>query len=701
MTTDIKDGNDAQRAGVNLQDLLDAAETSAPVVGTDAARAAQEGIRVLNELSVEVRRAQDGATACEHIRLFMADEPRLWAGANAWAERELEVRPLLLALEGQRECKRYVSELRTSLRKLAKEAKSQRDARKRQRDEAPTPLTLRMVTEDLGIEGLKMPPGWTLSEDGLHNTDELVSKWPILISGVLRDVDTGAYKLRVSWRRGDAWEDTVVERDVVMVSRKMEALINAGAPVNSNSASALVGYFSSFEVENLERLPESKSCTHMGWVSDRAFLYSRDSVGKVPIVLAESPTERGLIDSLACRGTWAGWLATAWSKYILPRPMVQAGVYTAMASLLLEPLDLQGFVLDYSGLTSVGKTTTLRAIASAYGVPDEDGQGLVHSWASAKHSTFGHMRKAYLYQSFPLILDETKRQRETPENVASMLYDHPSGQQRAQGQANSTLRTRLTWRSVLISTGEAPITSFTNDGGAQARALTLRGSPWGEKTKENAESASEAKRDFLDHYGHLGRRFVGWLLENRQKWPELRERYATYRAQLVRTNGGPEARLYEYVAVIKLAAMLCHEKLDLPGEWGPAIKALDKAVKEASKGIDMPRKALDSLATWAFANQAKFYGRDPDVRLEPVGGWAGSWDNGDFWVEISIDPNLCERLLEGWKHDSKSVLSAWRERGWVRLDGVRNPKISRFHGRRLVTILRKFIDDTSIEGDEP
>ncbi|MGO9121120.1 MAG: DUF927 domain-containing protein, partial [Desulfomonilaceae bacterium] len=72
----------------------------------------------------------------------------------------------------------------------------------------------------------------------------------------------------------------------------------------------------------------------------------------------------------------------------------------------------------------------------------------------------------------PVILDDTKRAK--PEQIGPALYSIISGHGRGRGSIKGLAQTR-TWRTVLISSGEAAAVSYTEDAGVRARILTIRG----------------------------------------------------------------------------------------------------------------------------------------------------------------------------------------------------------------------------------
>ena len=142
---------------------------------------------------------------------------------------------------------------------------------------------------------------------------------------------------------------------------------------------------------------------------------------------------------------------------------------------LFTILGCANFIVDWCSPTSTGKTTVLRLGGSCWGIPDERSpSSVLLTWDSTR--VFIN-RASSLLHSLPLILDDTKRCK-YPNDISKTLYDVASGRDRGRGSTKG-LRRSGSWHTVLLSSGEAPATSFTQDGGTRARVLTLWGPPFG------------------------------------------------------------------------------------------------------------------------------------------------------------------------------------------------------------------------------
>lgn len=664
----MKDVNDAVRGGVSLDDLIAAAEQSDPVIGSDWSKLFERGLELLRDLVVKVTSAQDRDAALRLVLEAQGNESvRRTMGAAMHFRRADAVTHLSALGLGPVQS----TTIRQFTRVLEDEARKV-ESKLGERDERYRAIVLDRLTERaLGLKGFRLPAGYEMDSDGLRTSDgEVLTRAPTIISGVSQDIATGRYRMDVAWFRDGEWTIHGMDRERLMSARTIVELAGYGAPISSGNAAEMVKFFEAFEACNIKLLAPKRCSERMGWVGNDTFVYGKSSYG-VPIEVTEIDANRKLVAGVAQAGTWDGWCSVI-DRHVRKRPLVMIGVYASVASLLLHVLDQPGFVVEWSGMTSRGKTTTLRVAASVVGVPDDKGNGLIYSWKARSPAPF--MYSAYVLQSMPLILDDTKRQT-NHEVIATMIYDHPSGQDSNRGTSDGKMRATNRWRSILLSTGEAPITSFSRDGGARARALCLRGSPFGDESQSNQKATNEVREGLLAHHGHLGRKVIEHLLQpepvRSKVWATLRMRYkAALDGYTASATDAISCRLYEYVAAITVAARLAHE-LGVPGDEEEALRVLASFVEEGATEADMPAAALESLYRWAAANEEKFYGRG---QREPANGWLGRWDRGNLWRYIGFNEDQAVEMLRRWGYDAPSVIENWSERGWTLHEGGSRPR---------------------------
>jgi hypothetical protein len=363
-------------------------------------------------------------------------------------------------------------------------------------------------------------------------------------------------------------------------------------------------------------------------------------------------------------------------------PRALAGMYASFESALLPIVRCPNSIFSLSHRTSVGKTTTLRSAASVWGNPNEDApDAALRSW----DSTLVYIeRAAAILSGLPLILDETKRVKD-PRLVATVMYEVASGQGRGRGNTRSTANIR-TWRTVLISSGEAPATSFTQDGGTRARCLEIRGAPFGGVSSETAVVVNNLNTTIKANYGHAGIEFVRWLMRHRHDWPRIDQEYrAAIQSYIEHAPAGADpaivSRLAQYAAALRQSAVYAHVALDLPWEFEDPLDALwGELAAEASDAAGEER-ALRDVISWAHSHAQSFYGRhvkvvdrhgDELTPKMPPSGWSGRWDGeGEDWEFVGFFPTVLQVVLTDLGYVPEAIFAGWKERGWLKVDGDR------------------------------
>lgn len=497
-------------------------------------------------------------------------------------------------------------------------------------------------------DGAVVPRGYVVDSSGVWDmTGTCVSPVMLAIRGLAKDEESGSVDATLTWQEGGRWLAVDVERRDIADSRRIIGLAARGFPVHSGNAQDVVVYLAAFEHANRGVLVPERVTRRLGWHDDAVFVLGASTVPASTMRLSCGPGEEQRAEAVRMEGTWEEWCRLV-REHVTPHPPVMLAIFAAASSAFLQPLGEAGFAVDWSGDTSRGKTTTLRVGASVWGRPDET--GLLGSWASS--SSVGPCSIAAFLHSIPVILDDTRRGK--PAVVGAVMYDIPAGQERIRGNVDGTSRRIRRWRTVLLSTGEASITSFSDGAGAAARCICIPGAPLGEESTQNAREADAIREGFLRHYGHLGPRLVAYILEH---WGDLRERHRALQAaysDAVSSSVGH--RVSAYVATLALAAEVCSE-IGVPGDPKEAIGVAIRALSGSEVTADKPASALDEIVAWAILNQSKFYRRDGDAG--PPQGLLGVWANG----EVAFHPHeLRQRLLESG-YDAEAVLQSWHRTG--------------------------------------
>lgn len=583
--------------------------------------------------------------------------------------------------------------------------------------EKPALVKIKEIMPEAPVnDQMLIPAGWSLSlYSGLEKVSwgkdlsgsnqqikTAVSSAPVILVGRRRDVNNGTEAVRLAWYRDGQWQFQIVDRKLMATARNITELADYGVPVTNLTANALVEFLYEFESLNLAHLPLAQCSRHLGWQGkNQGFLWGKthltpDGLTHSGIDLHDLPPENWQKDFIAfrasdagdeqianafkARGAYENWIAAINDLFFYPWAL--AGVYFSLIPPFLEILQVENFTVDWSNVTSTGKTTVLRIAASCWGNPDESSAAsVIYTWDATK---VWIEKAAAMLNGLPLILDDTKlagtgkSKDYAAAKISQVLYQIASGRGRGRGSVVG-LRGTGAWRTIMLSTGEQPAIDFTTgDGGSRARVITLWGLPFGKADNTTAALVKEINSAVKQHYGHAGPRVIQFILANQEKWPQWRAENCRLRAYFSNRAGtNPVAlRICDYFATLATIIPIVHAALpELRRDLAPEqiIDPLWKAAIAVAEEADRATAALQEAYTWAVANQTSFWGRHQminDLPRIPSGGWAGAWKPLD-WSYIAFTSKTLRQILKEGGFDGEAVLKTWKDREWLETNSAR------------------------------
>ena len=596
----------------------------------------------------------------------------------AWTEHEEEIRQHLDAIELMPGSAIRARNLRKALVRMSREQRSAQAADRILQSlgsvaSVLTVLPPKRVLSHSILASCNVPRGWILQDEGiwkLRADDEepiRVSRYPMFLTGRTTDVLTGEAKRQVLWNSPSGWCQRTIERQTLVEARRITGLGKHDAPVSSNNASLMVQFLMDFEAENAQNLPMVQSTEKLGWLPEGDFILPDRRVvppGAPSFPFALMPPSGMEHAAKACEaaGTWEGWLQAA--DIAKEFPIAMGVLYASAAAPLIKILQTNNFIVDVNGETTGGKTTSLRFAASVWGRSNDGRPSMLHSWDMTK--VWCEQTASFL-NNLPLILDDTKRAKSW-KTVRDVVYDFAFGSGRGRGAKDGGTRSTLEWSSVLISSGESAITSFSQDGGTRARVLGLRGQPMGNNPKVGSQNAEALAELCSENYGHLGRKLIDYLVANEAHHDDIRQQFKMSKERFKKALDTPVSRRHaSNLAVLEVAAEIIHA-LGVPRPSQSPFAFFIDAAQEAGKDADRPLAALQEVVTWAAAHQNHFVGRGERLQgggyRQPPVGWAGVWSQ-DNWEYVGINGRVLRRILKDEGYHPGEVLDRWRERGWL------------------------------------
>lgn len=544
---------------------------------------------------------------------------------------------------------------------------------------------IRLVQPQDGIEAGTLsydgeywiPPGYIVTDDGVfrlvvgpdgstHAVE--VAPRPLLVVGRSDDVDTELEHMTLAWPGRDGpWTTASVPRAVASDGRALIVLSAKGAPVSTPHARALVLYL--MAAEKACRAPVDRTMMRMGWDKECSSFIAGCEV-YVPRGFdgqALRFNADGGVEQFARRytraGTPKGWLE-AWAV-CSEWPIAAASVYASCAAPFLAILGAPSFLVDWSARSGSGKTTSLRLASSVWGLPTE--AGLIHSW-SATPTFIERMTAAGC--DLPVCLDETSRIPLAKRvEFAHLIYMLANGQGKGRASVTGT-QERAAWKTVVLSTGEARLTSYTEDEGTRSRVISLTGYPLGDDGK-GAERAELVAALTQRHHGHVGKALIEWIVNADHDW--IRARHAEIVASYGKhpqLSTRTARRLAVYVATMELAAEVLHNRLKIPKPNKDPIAEVWRQVCAETRDTDRAADALRLIYEITVQRSNSFWGSHERLSDEswrtPPGGWLGCWPRENEWKHIGWGKAALERVLKDAGHVPDTIINEWKARGWLK-----------------------------------
>jgi len=603
-----------------------------------------------------------------------------------------------------------------------------------------TPLSNALSTLNIPVpescESLSLPPGYEITINGIHLKKESHSKTerkhvcsvPLFITQRMQDVFTNNMLLQIAYYQPEnySWRTLEIPRKIAFDKMRIIALADKGFPVGKNTKE-LAEYLYDLETVNRLHYETTDTSSQMGWIikknaahgkSNKANLHADNQDISTPSPsfiygdICHGDTTVSFIgaddgDKQAGRsfstqsGSLAAWLEIA--EHILTYyPRVAVPFYGSFVAPLLHILNLNSFFIDISAGTSSGKSIALRFVASAWGNPNEKNpNSIVHSWRA---SHVGLERIATTQTDLPLFLDDTKTAG-NQKQLKNFIYGLAEGHGKVRGSIAGTQVTRY-WRTVTLSTGEAPLSDYATDGGAKVRVLSIEGYPFEKTDQESRELVTELNNIVCLNYGHIGPLFIDHLIANHDRWPEYRAMF-TDTANKILTTSGAAARLADLHAAIVVAAHILHETKPpagaiLPFPFTNPFIDIWPEIEDDAAEADIGKRSLQYVWEWVNANENKFVGRHFKISTDSMGNQRqidetptpnyGNWEPSDNWERIYVYPHVLREALEHSHYDSNAAIKAWKQHGWLHTDKDRKRNTCTHQGTKKVAITRYGID---------
>ena len=533
--------------------------------------------------------------------------------------------------------------------------------------------------DDIGKEYPQMACGsWIATENGIFSSEtskarELVCHHPIMPIKRLKNLETNKEQITIAFKRDGLWSEITVPKSNIASTQKIVNLVDYGVQVNTENAKLLIKYLSDVEMYNADMIDIQRSTSKLGWHGDTFVPYD------LSIVFDGEYRFRTLFQSIQESGDYFKWVTLAKQLRSCGRLEPRIALAASFASVLIQPLDILPFIVDFYGQTGGGKTVTINIAASVWGNP-APGAYVGNFRASDTNLEV----RADMLNSFPMVLDDSKNaSKYVQDNYESLIYNLCAGKGKGRSNKDLGVAEEKTWNCVTICNGENPISEFADSGGAINRIIEI------ECCEDIYENPAEINSTVMKNYGFAGRVFVGNL--KRFTPDELKEMKSDI-------EKGFDGYNFPAKQVMAISTLLLADKLatDFIFKDGRELTIEDVVdiptrKKDVSEGQRCYEFIIESLSVYGQHFDAQFSCDQWGFKETPD-------EYGDVYVYFY--PKPLENLLKN-NGFSRKAFSAWAiNRELIKHTGKRDTVIKRDGGSVMRLVAVKIIDIKDLEDEQ-
>ena len=509
----------------------------------------------------------------------------------------------------------------------------------------------------------------------------------IITMGVAIDSDEGSYKLRYL-ANGDEYIERVISKESVSTRRDLLKMIGHGLSFTELTVNDVMEYIFEYYLLNKPHIKTHIVAKYNGWkeINGVGLAYvAGDTAYHKNGELTIKRVDSEISNATTRKGTFEGWCEAI--KPVAHLEPFRFKLYTAMASVLIQPLGRENYILHDNASSGNLKTTLARFALTAMG----EHRALM---ADAGETTVkGVMQYLREVPDGCVLVDETTDK--DAEWLKSFIYAVGNKGGGVRSTANVELNRSETLYHTTMTTGESPILQTYSREGEDARVIMVQSD-----IEAGFKGVDEVEEGISANYGHLIGRFVEYYHRHEAEIKKKHEEIiGTYAGKM-----GRDLRKAKQYALLATSGMIVDDLLeDVIHHDVNAVDlthALLKSSRISEHHIPEVERALEAMKSWLIANQPK---------IEDIASIGGSKGKSRAYEHVAYEDEYCyymfkeqfDNIITELKYVRGMVEDAWIKMGIVPLgqDGKRTRKMQkRVNGHWMICIDKKKME-IIINGD--
>ena len=509
----------------------------------------------------------------------------------------------------------------------------------------------------------------------------------VFIEKTIENIDTNEVIIKLTYKYKNKYKSLILSMDVLKPNKLLE-LLRFGVSIPPEDEKLLGRYL----LKLVQQVENECIYSNVGWHKDsqgnlQYRLNEAISNQTASVVAVNNPDAPNF--NLKCSGTVQAWVDMCKEEVIGNthlEAMLCFGFSAPIVGYLYRTTSYQDtLVIHAVGDSTTGKTTAGKLAVSPFGFPDSRDNGIFRTWNGTTNAIIRSLGGNF---GVPLVLDEVSMIRNR--NISSELYTIASGEDKARLTNDIEQRDRPKWSTTIISTGEKSIFSkASNNAGLRVRVIQFEGITW----TSSATNADNIKAVISQNYGCAGVEFAKYIFSKGINIIDERMEYWYNRCLNEIPDSSFKDRVAYKFAIIMTGGDIANQALQLGINLDKVLEFLIENEKNNIPDRDLAEKAFYDVIETIIENMSKFAIRG--ISLFPKDYWGKIETTSQCYKVVFLKNKLESELIKLGYEDSKVVIRAWKERGYLltEKDKTTNRLVVNKNKRETVYVLKVPLDE--------